>query len=702
MKKFALMALALLLFASCQEEPQIIKVACVGDSITFGAGIANRQQNSYPSQLQEYLGDGYEVKNFGVSATTVLCDSKQPYVQTEQYKASLEYNPDIVIIKMGTNAAANRNAELRPLFEQEYRKFVDTYRKLPSNPRVILLTPVRSWFERDHGDDIIRNEIIPVINKTAYQCNLDIVNMHNLFGDEWAGHIMPDKLHPSSIGAGDMAMKLYNYLTLEQDKKGGVAAKFDIKPVGEFNFHGYKGYEYDNNGVRYYIVEPHQVAKGRPWIWRARFWGHEPQTDIDLLERGFHLTYCEVGDLFGSNEAVERWNEFYRLAVKAGLSKKVVLEGMSRGGLIVYNWAVKNLDKVACIYADAPVMDLKSWPMGQGKYVRSDNSTEVMLKAYGFASEQEALAWKGNPIDHAEAIAKANIPILHVVGDADVIVPVDENTSIFEQRLAEYGYKLNVIHKAGVGHHPHSLNDPRQIVSFILKATNQSKNMCAYPVPGNEYRSAAGWTSGSDWHKVSDDIESTLEGKQLKLLLLGNSITQGFGGNRAAVTTKQGKAAMDAAIGRDVWEAAGISGDRTQHLLWRLKNGNYNRCSPEAAVITIGVNNITAGDSPMDIAEGIIACAKEARVQLPNTKIILFGVLPAGREATSSMRVACDEIHKYLAKNKVRGVEYVNPSEWFVNPDGSLYEELYAGDFLHLSEKGYQMWSEKIAEIIAK
>ncbi len=701
MKKLVFVAL-MLLIVGCQEESQPIKVACVGDSITFGAGIVNREKNSYPAQLQEYLGDGYEVKNFGVSATTVLCEGKQPYVNTDQYKASLEYNPDIVFIKMGTNAAANRNAELRHLFDQEYRKFVDTYVNLPSKPRVILLTPVRSWLEHDHGDDIIRNEIIPVVNKIAYENNLDIINMHNLFGDKWVQHIMPDKLHPSSIGAGDMAMKLYNYLMLEQDKRGGVAANFALKPVGEFNFYGYKGYEYDNNGVKYYIVEPHQVAEGRPWIWRARFWGHEPQVDIDMLEQGFHLTYCEVGDLYGSSKAIERWDEFYRLAVKAGLNKKVVLEGMSRGGLIVYNWTVKNLGKVACIYADAPVMDIKSWPMGCGKYEGSESCTQAMMKAYGFATEQEAMAWAGNPIDHAEAIAKANIPILHVVGDADEGVPVAENTAVFEQRLAQYGYKLNVIHKPGVGHHPHSLNNPRPIVSFILKALGRSENMCAYPVPGNEYRSAAGWAAGADWHKVAEDIEATLEGKQLKLLLLGNSITQGFGGNRAQVTTRQGKAAMDAAVGKDMWEAAGIAGDRTQHLLWRLKNGNYNCCKPEVAVITIGVNNITAGDAPLDIAEGIVACAKEARKQLPETRIILFGLLPAGRAADSSMRAACREIHDYLAKNKVRGVEYINPTEWFVKPDGSMYEELYAGDFLHLSGKGYEKWSQKIAELIAE
>jgi lysophospholipase L1-like esterase len=88
MKKLVFVAL-MLLIVGCQEESQPIKVACVGDSITFGAGIVNREKNSYPAQLQEYLGDGYEVRNFGVSATTVLCEGKQPYVQTKQYQESL-------------------------------------------------------------------------------------------------------------------------------------------------------------------------------------------------------------------------------------------------------------------------------------------------------------------------------------------------------------------------------------------------------------------------------------------------------------------------------------------------------------------------------------------------------------------------------------------------------------------------------------
>ncbi len=468
-----LLIILLCLVAAMDTYAQKIKVACIGNSITYGAGIANNQQNSYPAQLQALLGDGYDVRNFGVSATTVLNNGKDPYTKTKQYRESLEFNPDIVLIKMGTNAAANRNVDQRHLFAQEYRKLVDTYRNLPSKPQVILLTPVRSFFEHDHPDHIIQREMIPVIHKTAYDLGLDIINLHNLFGDKWEQSLMPDKLHPSAIGAGRIAQKLHRHLTLKSKTEKDVVSNFALKPVREFNFHGYKGYEYNNNGVKYYIVEPFRAAEGNPWIWRARFWEHEPQVDIELLENGFHLTYCEVGDLFGNAEAIKRWDDFYKLARKAGLSKKAVLEGMSRGGLIVYNWAARNTDKVACIYADAPVMDIMSWPVGYGTKDNNGRNIDAMMKAYGFQSNEEAAAWKANPIDHAKKMARSKIAMLHVVGDADTGVPVADNTAVFEERLARYGYKLNVIHKPGVGHHPHSLNNPEPIVKFILEATNR-------------------------------------------------------------------------------------------------------------------------------------------------------------------------------------------------------------------------------------
>lgn len=681
-----------------------LKVACVGNSITYGAGIQNRELNNYPAQLQAYLGDGYEVKNFGVSATTLLGQGDYPYISTDKYKQSMAYQPDIVFVKLGTNDSKPQNRVHLDQFKHDYLRLIDSYRNLPSKPRVILLTPVRCFLPDNTSisDSVLQVAIIPVIKEIAYEQNLDIINLYNLFGDKWEAHLMPDRLHPSSIGAGYIAAKLYANLSTPAAKTADVVANFSLKPVREFNFHGYKGYAYDNKGVEYYLVKPHQTAKGNPWIWRARFWGHEPQTDVDLLERGFHLTYCDVANLYGSNKAVKRWNTFYNLATKAGLNKKVALEGMSRGGLIIYNWAAANPEKVACIYADAPVMDFKSWPMGEGSSQGSETDTKQLMSAYGFSTKAKALSWKKNPIDHATILDKAGIPILHVVGDADDVVPVSENTNILAKRMQEQGTTLQVIHKPGIGHHPHSLNNPEPIVRFILQATGQAENMCIHPIPGNEYRSAAGWTEGSDWHVVAKDIQAALTGKNLKLLMLGNSITQGFGGNRKVVSYKPGKDAMDQAIGKNCWESAGISGDRTQNLLWRLQNDQYNCCTPQVAIITIGINNVVPGDNPSDIAAGIKACALEARKQMPETRIILFGLLPSGKEKNSRNRIACDKVHELLSQSLLEGIEYINPTAWFINRDGEMKTELYSGDFLHLNPDGYKVWSEKIAELLNK
>jgi len=237
------------------------------------------------------------------------------------------------------------------------------------------------------------------------------------------------------------------------------------------NWRGFTLLDSTLNGTPFKVVSPKKTNKNRNWIWRARFWGHEPQTDIALLEKGFHLVYINVGGLFGSPKAINIWDDFYEFATKKyQLSEKVVLEGMSRGGLIIFNWGNANAEKVACIYGDAPVCDFKSWPGGiyTGKGSKSD--WKICKEQYGF-SEKIALQFNGNPIDHLENIARLKVPILNVVGDADKVVPVSENTALLEKRINELGWKMEVIHKPGVGHHPHSLKDPLPIVDFILKHT---------------------------------------------------------------------------------------------------------------------------------------------------------------------------------------------------------------------------------------
>ena len=239
------------------------------------------------------------------------------------------------------------------------------------------------------------------------------------------------------------------------------------------DFHGFERVDLERAGRSGIVVRPRREAEGRPWLWRARFFDHEPQVDVGVLEHGFHLVYCDVANLFGGPPAVAAWNDFYAfLAGEHGFAPKVALEGFSRGGLIIYNWASENPDKVACIYADAPVCDIKSWPGGKGRGPGAPDLWEMCLASYGL-TEDEAMRAKCSPVDRLLPLAQAGVPLLHVVGDADETVPVSDNTDRLEDAYRALGGSIRVIHKPGVGHHPHCLEDPTPIVDFILEHTTR-------------------------------------------------------------------------------------------------------------------------------------------------------------------------------------------------------------------------------------
>lgn len=243
-------------------------------------------------------------------------------------------------------------------------------------------------------------------------------------------------------------------------------------PQGEQAFgdyHGFKSHQVQVDGCECVVVDPKIVAAGNPWIWRMEFFDHRPMADLALLEKGYHLAYMNVGNTFGSPKAIAHLDQFYQFAVRElKLNRKVVLEGFSRGGLYAYNFAAKYPGRVAAIYGDAPVCDFKSWPGGKGKGPGSKDDWTALLACYDFKDEQQALDYKHNPIDDLAILAKAHIPILHVVGAADEAVPVAENTDVVVRRYKRLGGLIQVVSKPGGLHHPHSLDDPTPIVDFIL------------------------------------------------------------------------------------------------------------------------------------------------------------------------------------------------------------------------------------------
>lgn len=242
-------------------------------------------------------------------------------------------------------------------------------------------------------------------------------------------------------------------------------------PGARSDWNGYDAYDFECGGRPAKVVVPKEAAPGMPWIWRALFWAHEPQVDTALLAKGFHVVYLETSDMYSSPKSMQEWDACYAFLTKEkGLSKKAALEGLSRAGLICYNWAAAHPERVSCIYADAPVCDIRSWPSGRLTSPGNPAAWKDLLDAFGYTEEQAFAQFK-NPIDVLEPIAKARIPLLHVVGDADTDVPVSENTAILEERYKKLGGDITVIHKPGVAHHPHSLVDPAPIVGFIVKHT---------------------------------------------------------------------------------------------------------------------------------------------------------------------------------------------------------------------------------------
>jgi pimeloyl-ACP methyl ester carboxylesterase len=237
------------------------------------------------------------------------------------------------------------------------------------------------------------------------------------------------------------------------------------------SWHGCTRHHFMVDGCKAWLVEPKNPLPGKPWSWCMEF----PDAFADrcaapaLVQKGFYHAHIVVGNTFGCPAAVKHFNAFYDALQARGLAKKAVLIGLSRGGLYAYRWASENPEKVSVIYGDAPVCDFKSWPGGKGKGKGSPGDWSALKQLYGFADDPAAMAYRGNPVDVLGPLAKAKVALIHVVGDADDVVPAAENTAVIEDRYHKLGGEIQVIHKPGVGHHPHGLDDPAAVVKFIIK-----------------------------------------------------------------------------------------------------------------------------------------------------------------------------------------------------------------------------------------
>lgn len=233
------------------------------------------------------------------------------------------------------------------------------------------------------------------------------------------------------------------------------------------DWHGFERVEFELDGKEGFIVLPKTFAAGRPWVWRTEFFDDFDYADMVLLEEGYCRAYYRQNDRYGCPDAVEgMWNFQAFVTRLFGLAEKAVIFGFSRGGVYAFNYAATYPEQVALLYLDAPALDIRSWPGGKGEGIGAERQWQECLAAYGLTEEESADAGV-SPLDRVEAVASAGIPIFLVAGDADAVVPYAENGAILLQRYRELGGTIESIVKEGVGHHPHSLEQPERIVSFI-------------------------------------------------------------------------------------------------------------------------------------------------------------------------------------------------------------------------------------------
>jgi pimeloyl-ACP methyl ester carboxylesterase len=226
------------------------------------------------------------------------------------------------------------------------------------------------------------------------------------------------------------------------------------------------------------VVVPDKPLPGRPWVWRGEFFG--AFADAALVKAGWQLAYLKVPDLFGSPKAVKKWETFHEaMAKEHGMHPKPGLIGLSRGGLYCLNWAAAHPDRTLAVYLDNAVCDFKSCPGVQPKKLGTGKGSEAewkkLLAAHDFKNDEEAVAYKFNPVDSLAPLAKVKIPLLLVYGDRDTVVPHAENSELVNDRYKALGGPVERVVKPGQDHHPHGLKNVAPVVKFFAAALTATK-----------------------------------------------------------------------------------------------------------------------------------------------------------------------------------------------------------------------------------
>lgn len=198
-------------------QEKVIKIACVGNSITEGVGTKDKKNESYPAVMQRLMGDKYEVRNFGYSGRTMLNKGDRPYMKEDRFRKAMAFHPDIVTIKLGTNDSKPWNWKYKEEFKPDMCAMIDSFLALPSNPQIYLCLPVPPVFARwTITDSIVHDEVIPMILEVAQERNLPIIDLYTPLKPY--PELFPDSIHPNRGGAALIAEEVARRILMDMQK----------------------------------------------------------------------------------------------------------------------------------------------------------------------------------------------------------------------------------------------------------------------------------------------------------------------------------------------------------------------------------------------------------------------------------------------------------------------------------------------------
>lgn len=446
--------------------------------------------------------------------------------------------------------------------------------------------------------------------------------------------------------------------------------------------------DFSFEGRQAFLKVPEQPLPGKPWVWRAYFPSWHTEIDNKLLDKGYHVAYVNTSDMFGAPEAMAVWDRFYAYLIQNyGLAQRVVLEGVSRGGLYVHTWAKRNPTKVACIYAEVPVCDFSTWP----KQI-STKDWELLKKSYRFASDEEALAYPDMPIHRLEGLADLGVPILHSICNTDKIVPPEKNSMTFGRNYLRAGGPYGAIPmdkvfnvKTMKGHHFH-LERVDEIVSFIYTHSYPVVKMLA----SDAYHKLNGTYVLKSKVKAEKD-------KEVNIVFLGGSITYNPGWRNhleAYFTSRFPDTKLN-------FLAAGIPSLGSVAHAFRYQRDVLDHMNPDILFYEAAVNDRGNGYAVAEQQKAIEGIIRATRLKNPNADIIMMHFAEPDKMKNYDAGQIPTEIQAHNGVASHYGIPVIDLSR-------EIYDRIKQGEFtwkddfkeLHPSRFGQEYYSQSMKTLL--